>query len=292
MPSPDLLPKGRSFPSAVAPPLDDVLRRAKFRRARRVGVIAGVAAVATAGAAFAFVPRGASDSLHTVTPTLPGHTTSPAPAAHRMTVHVVRTVPDHGKTHHGAGASATHGVTTTTPHGSDVGTTRSIQPGARDRGTAVQDTVGPPHRMTKFDASMGCTGNGPNPTTGWCSYYSGALSGAAGRAVVLATSVCRLPGQSTGVLYGNGHEADFAVGESAYPPRWRWKHGRTFSKAPTSIRVPAGQCVEWYVTWRVVNNAGRPLPSGKYYLDAFPNMQPAQGYAAAGTERPVDFTVR
>lgn len=297
MPSPDLLPRGRSFPSAVAPPLDDVLKGARRRRTRQAGMVGVVATAAIAAATFAFLPHGSSDSLHSVTPTLPGHSESPAPAGHEKSVDVVRSVPNHAKTTRGVDGPATLQPVTKTkqqPSGNQpLPQPAQSRTSATATATASGGTVGPPHRMTTFDASKGCAGNGPNATTGWCSYYSGALSGVAGRAVTLATSVCRLPGQSTGVLFSNhGKQADFTVGVTSYPAKWRWGRGRTFSEAGTSIRVPAGECVEWYVRWRVVNNAGKPLPSGKYYLDADPDMQPARGYAAAGTQASVDFTVR
>ena len=294
MPSPDLLPKGRSFPSAAVPPLDDVLKGARRRRTRQAGLVGAVAAAAVAAATIAFVPHGSSDSLRSVTPTVPGHTTSPSPAGHAPSIGVVRTVPSRPKVHRVVAG----------PVGQSTAKTKHQPPGngslyppsqstASDQATTVKGTVGPPHRMTKFDATQGCTGGGPSPTLGWCSYYDGATSGKAGRTVTLATAVCRLPGQGVATLTSRtGRQAHFDVGRPTYPPSWNWAHGRTFAQTKTSIDVAPGTCVEWYVSWRIVDNAGQLLKPGKYYLDAWTTMRPASAPAYAGTERPPTFTVR
>jgi len=293
MPSPDMLPNGRSFPSAAAPPLDDVLKRARLRRTRRAGVFAAVVVVAAAGVTIAFVPHGASDSLHSVTPAV--HRQSASPAPHTVTAHLPRKAQTAVMQARQRAASqrATHLAAVAHPKASRADQSVMRQPAVtHDPSTRATRIVGPAHRMTRFKATHGCNGSGPVTATGWCSYYSGATGGTAGHTVTLATSVCRLPGQSTGVLQSStGYQADFDAGRRAYPPVWTWSHGRAFTKAPTSIRVPAGACVEWYVSWRIVNDAGRPLKPGTYYLDATPQMG-STGAASAGAFNPRTFVVR
>lgn len=300
MPSPDLLPKGRSYPSVVAPPLDGVLSSARRRRTRRAGLVGVVAAAAVSATAFAFVPHGSSASLHVVTPTVPDHSTSPSPAAHTSTTGVVRRDPTTTTKPTGTGQGSTAQTTTqtTTTGNTDQDATGHAaapaeQPGSPDQATAVRRIVGPPHRTTQYDPTQACAGTGPTVAQGWCSYYDGATSGKAGQSVTLSTAVCRLPGQGTGTLSSRtGRQADFAVGKNTYRPVWRWSHGRYFTQAPTSIRVPAGTCVEWYVSWRVVDNAGRRLAPGSYYLAAAPRMGDASKTASATATNPITFTVR
>lgn len=295
MPSPDLLPKGRSFPSVVAPPLDDVLKGARHRRARHAAVVGVVAAAAVAATTFAFVPRGSSQSMDTVTPARPDQSASPRPAAH-----VPPPVAEHRRLHDAktstsnADAAATHqDATGSAAHTHGMTTAPSEAQGDPTVGTSVQRTVGPPHRTTRYDPTQPCDGSGPTVAQGWCSYYTGATAGAAGKTVTLATAVCRLPGQGGATLTSpTGRQADFAVGKQSYPPVWRWGHGRRFDQSASSIRVAAGTCVEWYVTWQVVDNAGNPLTPGRYYLDAFPRVRPADQPATGYASSPATFTVR
>jgi len=293
MPSPDLLPRGRSFPSAAAPALDDVLKGARRRRTRHAGMVGVVAAAAVAAATFAFVPHGSPDSLHAVTPTLPGHTTPPSPAAHVPSVDVVRSVPRHPKSHGVVGRSQHHVATPgyQPPANGTLQQPRSSD--GSDVATTARNTVGPPHRWTKFDPTKGCGGTGPAVSEGWCSYYDGSKSGVPGRTVTLATDICRLPGQGTGTLVSrNGRQADFDVGVKTFRPLWRWSRGRTFSQPKTSLRVAAGTCVEWYVSWRIVDNSGQPLKRGSYYLDATPLVWDPSVQASTSTQNPIAFTVR
>src|SRR5206468_1165535 len=135
MPSPDLLPRGRTLTTAAPPPLDDVLAGARRRRRRQAGAV-GAAVLAVAGSGVIVLAQG------------------------------------------------------------------SLGP-----------VVGPNHRMTAYDPARPCNGSGPSPATGWCSYYVGATAGRVGQSVVLATNVCRLPGQGAGVLQSTtGQQADFSVG--------------------------------------------------------------------------------
>ena len=293
MPSPDLLPKGRSFPSVGTPPLDDVLKGARRRRTRHAGMVGVAAAAAVTAATIAFVPHGSSDSLRTVTPTLPGHTTAPSRADHVPSVDVVQTAPQHTKVHRQTGGSTAHQVTT--PGYQPPGNGTLQQPASSDgsdQATPTRGVVGPPHRVVKFDPTKGCGGTGPAAANGWCSYYAGSKAGHGGQAVTLATDVCRLPGQSIGTLVSShGRQADFDAGKQTFRPLWRWSRGRTFSQPKTSVRVAPGTCVEWYVSWRVVDNAGQPLKRGSYYLDATPLVWDPTAPATAGTQNPIAFTV-
>jgi hypothetical protein len=293
MPSPELLPRGRSLPTAPPPALDRVLGLARRRRRRQMGAAGAATVAAVVGAVLALGPASSPATLHTVTPAVtPTPTSRPAPHATPASVsrhvHVARVRARAAASRAAARYAAQHpqsvGVvapTTTQTHKTTTSATGPVTTAA---------IVGPRHRMTAYDPTRACDGSGPTAATGWCSYYVGATSGTAGRSVRLATAVCRLPGQATGVLVGNGKQADFDSGVGAYPSSWRWSHGRTFARGRTSISVPAGSCVEWYVTWQVVDNAGRPLSPGSYYLDATPLMTPP-GSTSAAAYNPTTFTV-
>ena len=295
MPSPDLLPKGRSFPAAVAPPLDDVLSRARRRRTRRAGVVGGVTLAVVAAVAVAVVPHGSSQSMDVVTPTVSDHSIapSPSPSAHAPDVAVARRAPADTTAKTTRHVTGTQTTTATTQRVAGSAPSQTAPSAAPDQGTAVRRTVGPPHRTTAYHPTQPCTGSGPTAAQGWCSYYSGATAGSAGQTVTLATSMCRLPGQGAGTLVSRtGRQADFAVGKQAYPPVWRWSHGRSFTQSTTSIRLAAGTCVEWFVSWRVVDNTGKPLAPGTYYLDAAPRVHPASAPGSAYASKPGSFTVR
>lgn len=152
--------------------------------------------------------------------------------------------------------------------------------------------VGPPHTLVAYDPSRPCAGSGPTPATGWCSYYTGATSGPGGATVALSTAVCRLPGLPGATLVADdGRQADFAVGVRGYDAAWTWSGGRSFSGTTSSIDVPGGTCVQWSVSWAVVDDAGKPLAPGSYYLSATPLMEPSDLPATADVDQPQTFTV-
>jgi hypothetical protein len=164
---------------------------------------------------------------------------------------------------------------------------------AQQQRTSAGGEVGPPHMMTAYDPSRGCTGYAPVQPTGWCGYYDGAKTGRAGQHVELAETLCRLPGQGTGQLQtDNGEQAKFSVSDRDGYLKWQWSRGRHFSKAGTTFDVPAGTCVRWYVGWNVVDNAGRSLTPGAYTVDATPlAYPPAPAWAYTNAAAFVTFTV-
>jgi hypothetical protein len=128
--------------------------------------------------------------------------------------------------------------------------------------------VGPPHTVTAYDPSHPCGTDGPLVAFGWCSYYDGALTGRGGEAVELAATVCRLPGQGAHTLQvDSGQHAEFMVGDRG-SPAWTWAKGHNFSPYGDSFNVEPGRCLRWHVTWRVVDDTGRPLAPGTYDLIA------------------------
>jgi hypothetical protein len=282
MPDFDLIPRGRTLAPGTAPPLDSVLRGARRRRrvrASAVGVVAGASAIV---AVLLAAPGPSSGSLKSVTPAI-----KPAPPSgqHRTPASAAPTT-----------AHATTGQSSRSASGGSAGGGAAIagSPATRSgaaSGANAKGIVGPPHRMTSYDASRACNGTGPTPALGWCSYYTGATSGSAGQSVLIATDVCRLPGQSSAQLTSdNGQQAEFSVGPSAYPSLWTWSHGRRFTSTGTSITVAPGECVEWFVTWRVVEDDGRPMPAGTYDLITDPLSTPTGDNGAYVTARQ-KFTV-
>ena len=282
MPDPDLIPRGRAFPAAEAPNLDAVLTGARRRRRVRAGVVGAVAGSGALVAVLLALPGASTSSLKTVTP-------------------AVGQTPPAGQHHAPAGgqpskppviASAPAGTRTAGPTGNAGVRAASTAPTSKPATTSQRPIVGPPHRTTSYDASKSCNGTGPTPATGWCSYYNGATAGRAGHSVVLATDVCRLPGQAAAVLTSDdGQQADFsAFANRAYPSQWTWSHGRKFASAGTSITVAPGSCVEWFVSWRVVDDKGRPLAAGTYGLAATPLSSP-KGNASASVQNNAYFTV-
>jgi hypothetical protein len=148
--------------------------------------------------------------------------------------------------------------------------------------------VGPPSQRVAARAARACDGYGPSPAQGWCSYYDGDVEAESGGQAVLAAAVCRLAGQGPGRLTtSSGEQAAFAVGEDAQPARWTWRHGRRFSPRGTTLTVPPGECVRWFVTWDLRGNDGQALPPGDYYLEAQPLVS-----AGATTSASMDATQR
>lgn len=156
--------------------------------------------------------------------------------------------------------------------------------------TDAEPETGPPSETVAMRSGQSCDGSGPTPGQGWCSYYDGALQGRSGETVVLATNVCRLPGQAAGRLTTpDGQHARFAVGRTSTPV-WDWRTGRRFRPEATTFVLEPGKCVRWFVRWDVTNDAGQALAPGEYYLEALPRVrQDAPGAAYLDTTQ--TFTV-
>jgi hypothetical protein len=151
--------------------------------------------------------------------------------------------------------------------------------------------VGPPHTVTAYDPSRGCTGDGPVAAQGWCDYYDGPTSGQSGHPVELAATVCRLPGQDAHTLQvETGEQAQFSAATQE-SPQWTWSKGHHFSTYGTTFNVAAGSCLRWHVSWNVVDDAGRPLAPGVYSLVARPLAHQAGSIQAQAYLNAVYFTV-
>jgi hypothetical protein len=162
-----------------------------------------------------------------------------------------------------------------------MGTSASAQP------SRPGTEVGPPHRVTAYDPTRGCIGDGPVAFQGWCNYYDGPTSGPSGHPVELAATVCRLPGQEAHTLQvDTGEQAQFGA-STQDSTVWSWSKGHHFSPYGTTFNVAPGSCLRWHVRWNVVDDAGRPLPPGMYNLIARPLAREvgsiqAQAYPDAG----------
>jgi hypothetical protein len=283
MPSPDLLPKGRTFPTVSPPALDVVVDKAVRRRRVRAVAVGTVCAGVSVIAGLLLTTGTSANSLKVVTPAV-GPSASARPSV-APTLEAIGGDPSAHPPQHRQPPAGTqpYAVAAATPSGP------SGQAPPLREGPGI---IGPPHRMVRYDATRGCNGTGPTAASGWCSYYDGATSGTAGQVVELATAVCRLPSAGSGTLVADdGRQADFDVGVDAYPASWTWSHAERFARGTTSVAVAAGSCVEWYVTWNVADDAGRPLHAGTYYLDATPLAQPSNANASATAYNPQRFTV-
>ncbi|MDT7569829.1 MAG: Intracellular proteinase inhibitor [Actinomycetota bacterium] len=295
MPDHDLLPSGHELRAAPRPPagLGEVLARATRRRRRQqAGALATTAAACAAVFAFTMVSGGAVDSLGVTPATQNGHGVLPQDTAPRVSG------PD------APGAAAVDGSIGTAP--APDRRSRSEQVAAQrkqeqanaavtQQHASAGGEVGPPHTMTAYKASSGCSGTWSNAAEGWCGYYDGSISGPAGTRVELAETLCRLPGRGKGTLLSDdGQQAEFAVIDQNAYEKWKWSTGHRFARRGTSITVPDGSCVRWFVSWNVVDAHGRPLPRGAYNLSAKPDMYPSEatGPAWVGVDaNPVTFTV-
>lgn len=291
MPDRDLIPSGRSLDSAppAASGLDGVLTRARTRRRAKLGALGGASTAVLIVAAVLVGGNGGVDALRLTNPAhQPGGTSRPS-AGPTSTGRTVAEGTQAAKAGGPAGPSVSTVMatppasTTTTP---DPAVSASAAPGS-----AQGLEVGPDHSVTSYDATRGCVGDGPAPGQGWCSYYDGATAGRSGQQVELAASICRVTGQGDGELTASsGEQADFYIASNGLEA-WSWSHGRQFATAGTTLKVAAGTCVRWHVTWDVVDNAGQPLAPGSYDFTARPAVRAAgEVYVGQNTNK-LTFTV-
>jgi hypothetical protein len=292
MPDLDLLPPGHGMRTAPHPPagLGDVLTRATRRRRRQAGALAtGVAAACAALLAVTMTAGGGVDSLG-VTPAHPGLGVVPSNAPQVAGADAPSSVADAPAG--SAPQSNARGSITQQPAAAQERQREAVAAAGGQQPMAGGE-VGPAHTTTTYDPSRGCAGDAPVTPAGWCGYYDGATTGRAGQPVELAETVCRLAGQGDGDLRtDNGQQAEFsATSQDAYL-KWEWSKGHRFSKAGTTFHVAAGTCLRWKVSWRVVDNAGRPLAPGAYSLDARSTAYPpSAAFTRSNAIAFVTFTV-
>ena len=283
MPDPELLPAGRSLEAAPvsAGGLGAVLAEARRRRRVHVGIASGIGSLALVVAVLLAGGVPGKDALST---TSPAHSGAPAPTTHATVAHSSSSPAPSAPT------SRPSATVPATVAGRPVPQTKPPSP--RVSAHVAGNEVGPPHSITAYDQTRTCNGDGPTPAQGWCSYYDGSTSGAAGSPVELAASVCRISGQGVGSLsVDSGQQAEFHVEDSRRSSEWTWSSGHRFSAQGTQITVAAGTCVRWSVGWNVTDQQGRPLAPGTYQLTARPYVVVSGGNSVASYTNPLTFTV-
>lgn len=61
---------------------------------------------------------------------------------------------------------------------------------------------------------------------------------------------------------------DFYVTDFRKKPVWQWSHGRLFAQAFQARTLPGNQSMSFTANWHQQDNQNRPVPVGKYYIDA------------------------
>lgn len=139
---------------------------------------------------------------------------------------------------------------------------------------------------------------------GWCVSPIVDESSETGRPYpILAVRVCRYDSADGTLAWPTTHEADFEVSRGDEVV-YRWSAGRTFasdphtqslsthalidSQAPSPISPRRKACLQWRITWPVVDNAGAPLPRDATYTmhawtvaDGMSGAVVAQAFSAA-----------
>jgi hypothetical protein len=67
--------------------------------------------------------------------------------------------------------------------------------------------------------------------------------------------------------YADAQEADLTV-LSGTKVVWQWSAFHPAGGAAHTQRLDSGRCTHWWVSWDVVDNAGKPLPMGDYVVRA------------------------
>lgn len=270
-----LPPRTPSCDFAAAPDGFVASRRQGVRRRRRQALVGGGGLLSVGAVVLAVLVSPSGDGQQVLTPAgrLPGLSATPH-ASPTITL---------GPSPQVTSLAAPAAVATPSPTLFPLLPRSSARPRPSSTTTAPRGqaiTNGPEPTRTSYDPTRQCSGSGPSAANGYCSYYDGDRSAARGSKAVLATSVCRLPGQGTGTLTtGSGRYAEFTVSTNATGSLWDYSHGRRFGTQSRDFIVAESTCLRFAVIWGLNSDDGRPLAQGMYDLTAFPDVANRGVYA-------------
>ncbi len=90
-----------------------------------------------------------------------------------------------------------------------------------------------------------------------------------GKPVVFILEVRNVSGAPLDLRFSSGQQFEVLVyREGEWGERWRWSKGKAFIMAFTSVRLNFGEVKRFRVEWDGRDNEGRPVPPGRYRVEA------------------------
>lgn len=270
MPEPRIIPAGRALRAVALPPgtLEDIQVRARRRRTGRVAAVGSatltvVALVAVSGLVGHLDQRDDSLQIGPATgdAVVPGPQLPP-PAGSAVTVPAPpRHEPSSRST---APASQVRQQVPEAPAPAAAPPVAAAEP-------APSEAV--PQRRQRFDPDATrdhqgiivlppeCEQTGRGSFGGWC------LQSMAGVADEIIFSACRARGYGAARLeWATSQQVRLEVRDAR--DRVVWRYDPRVRPDPSSEHVAAEECRSWRVPWALVDEQGKPLPSGDYTLHA------------------------
>ncbi len=91
----------------------------------------------------------------------------------------------------------------------------------------------------------------------------------AGKPVVFVLELRNISGMPLELRFSSGQQFDVMVyKEGEWGARWRWNRGKSFITAFTSMRLNFGEVKQFRVEWDGRDDQGRPVPPGRYRVEA------------------------
>jgi hypothetical protein len=263
--------------AGVRPDVAVLAGRAGARRRHQLEAVTAVAA----GLAVAFVailPGGPAERRSIVT-------TTPTPSATSPSASETPTPGGSESASPGSGTSSPEpsngGRTSPGPEQSPTPTTSPTEPdvvvwasprvvGPSDCWGPESETVDDPapffeERYRDKAAAEPCY-FGPATSTSVFSLGSVDAPGERGEPFVAALGVCNKGTASGTLVYDSEQEVELTLATDDRRPVYTWSTHQTFGPVPHSEQVGADDCAVWVWRLRFVDDDGRPLPPGEYWL--------------------------
>jgi hypothetical protein len=68
------------------------------------------------------------------------------------------------------------------------------------------------------------------------------------------------------LLFGSGQSYDIMITDRNDRDIWHWSYDKVFTMAVRHVKVSPRQNLKYALTWQQVDNKGRPVPQGKYFI--------------------------
>lgn len=124
--------------------------------------------------------------------------------------------------------------------------------------------------------------------TAWCFRWSGDNASArAGVAKDYLFDICNLSAGAASMSFPTTQEFSFLV-SGDQREYWNWERGRRFTEPGPTVTLEAGRCARWAIRWAAVDEAGNPLPAGKYNLSFTSQARYVSEGAGVGSGWPLE----
>lgn len=88
----------------------------------------------------------------------------------------------------------------------------------------------------------------------------------AGEPVKITITAANKSRAAANLLFGSGQSYDINITDLNKKDVWHWSHNKVFTLAVRHVKLLPRQKLKYDFTWEQLDNKGRPVKSGKYFI--------------------------